>query len=353
MSRQQFSQQLRRERELRGWSQARLAAELGTTPNTVSAWERGISLPSPFFREKLCALLERNAQEMGLIQAEAKEEALQDISYTTIEIPSNEQKPIEQTIFSHKTAPTNVAPQIINRPLDIPEETRPPANKKARKLLLLTAILLILSLLIGAGSIYLTAQQPNPYTQKGTLVLEDTLAAQNLHLNWQEGWNENHASCQFRREAYFSYQPLEGFFHACIAQATNYQNFAYEVEMTLLSGDYGGLIFRSMNSIDSKYYLFRIHTDGRYALKLYIDKVDDHAPMLAEGTSAAIRTGIAQTNLLAVVADKETISLYANHQKLATIQNNTYTHGQIGLFAGNEMQAPAEGFFRNLKVWTW
>src|SRR5689334_14695987 len=62
-----FPHILRQERELRGWSQARTAQELGTTPNTISAWERGLSLPSPYFREKLCALLGKNAQELGLL----------------------------------------------------------------------------------------------------------------------------------------------------------------------------------------------------------------------------------------------------------------------------------------------
>ena len=41
----------------------------------------------------------------------------------------------------------------------------------------------------------------------------DPLKDQGQHLNWQEGWNENGASCQFKRDAYYSTQPLEGYFH--------------------------------------------------------------------------------------------------------------------------------------------
>lgn len=65
------NQRLRRERELRGWSQSRVAQEIGTDPATVSRWERGLSFPYPFFRERLCELFGKNAEELGLVQTES------------------------------------------------------------------------------------------------------------------------------------------------------------------------------------------------------------------------------------------------------------------------------------------
>ncbi len=59
---------LKIERERRGWSQNTVAEAVGTDPTTVSRWERGISFPYPFFREKLCALFEKNAYELGLVR---------------------------------------------------------------------------------------------------------------------------------------------------------------------------------------------------------------------------------------------------------------------------------------------
>ncbi|GHO44129.1 tetratricopeptide repeat protein [Ktedonospora formicarum] len=61
------NQRLRRERELRGWSQSRVAQEIGTDPATVSRWERGLSFPYPYFRERLCDLFGKNAEELGLV----------------------------------------------------------------------------------------------------------------------------------------------------------------------------------------------------------------------------------------------------------------------------------------------
>ena len=58
---------LRYEREQRGWSQARVAEQIGTEAVNVSRWERGFSSPSPYYREKLCNLFEKSAQDLGFL----------------------------------------------------------------------------------------------------------------------------------------------------------------------------------------------------------------------------------------------------------------------------------------------
>jgi len=60
------NEQLRRARDLRGWTQADLAEALGTDFETVSRWERGITVPSSYYREKLCTTLGKTAEELGL-----------------------------------------------------------------------------------------------------------------------------------------------------------------------------------------------------------------------------------------------------------------------------------------------
>lgn len=67
---QQPYQRLKHERERRGWSQAKVAEELGIDSTTMSRWERGISLPYPYYREKLCVLYGKNAHELGLVPNE-------------------------------------------------------------------------------------------------------------------------------------------------------------------------------------------------------------------------------------------------------------------------------------------
>lgn len=61
------NEQLKRQRELRGWSQARLGEEIGTSPVSISRWETGLMVPAPHFREKLCELFQQTADELGFI----------------------------------------------------------------------------------------------------------------------------------------------------------------------------------------------------------------------------------------------------------------------------------------------
>lgn len=70
-----FNQQLRRERELKGWSQQDLAEQLGTTPLSVSRWECAVTVPKPYFRRKLCVLFERSAEELGLLAGHVQDDS--------------------------------------------------------------------------------------------------------------------------------------------------------------------------------------------------------------------------------------------------------------------------------------
>jgi transcriptional regulator with XRE-family HTH domain len=61
---------LRREREWHSLSQQQVAEYIGTTPLSVSRWERGIVLPGPHFRRALCSLFKKNPYELGFVSVE-------------------------------------------------------------------------------------------------------------------------------------------------------------------------------------------------------------------------------------------------------------------------------------------
>jgi WD40 repeat protein/transcriptional regulator with XRE-family HTH domain len=63
-----FHEQLRHERELRGWSQADLAEKVDCDTKTVGRWEGGIGFPRPYHRQKLCETFGKNAEELGLVR---------------------------------------------------------------------------------------------------------------------------------------------------------------------------------------------------------------------------------------------------------------------------------------------
>jgi len=65
------NESLIRARHEKGWSQAQLAEEVGTTFETVSRWERGVVMPGSYYFEKLCSSLGKTARELGYGKADS------------------------------------------------------------------------------------------------------------------------------------------------------------------------------------------------------------------------------------------------------------------------------------------
>lgn len=61
------NERLKRERLLRGWTQADVAGFLDTDGYTVNRWERGRAYPSAPFRRKLCELFHKDALDLGIM----------------------------------------------------------------------------------------------------------------------------------------------------------------------------------------------------------------------------------------------------------------------------------------------
>ena len=68
---------LRDERLQRNWSQQDLADRVSTTPNNVGRWERGETLPNPYFRQQLCAVFGKSSVALGLIAERPADPSLQ------------------------------------------------------------------------------------------------------------------------------------------------------------------------------------------------------------------------------------------------------------------------------------
>ncbi len=61
------NERLRHARFLKGWTQSQLAEAVGTDNETVSRWERGVTLPSLYYRAKLCEALGKTPEELGFL----------------------------------------------------------------------------------------------------------------------------------------------------------------------------------------------------------------------------------------------------------------------------------------------
>ena len=94
-------------------------------------------------------------------------------------------------------------------------------------------------------------------------------------------------------------------------------------------------------------YSFYINQDGTYAFYLAGPSAGQY---LRNGSSPFIKTGLNQTNLIAVVARGSTIYLYVNKQYITSLSDNTFSSGQIGVLV-NENSLPTEVMFQNVQVW--
>src|SRR5437763_10779368 len=118
--------------------------------------------------------------------------------------------------------------------------------------------------------------------------------------------------------------------------------------MTLLKGDSGGLVFRA-NGDNSTFYYFRIDSTGSYMLIIYTGHTSPG--ILQAGTIPAFHKGLGKSNLLAVVANGDHISLYINHTHVTNVMESTYIQGQIGVAASTAESPPVEVVFSNARVW--
>ena len=187
-----------------------------------------------------------------------------------------------------------------------------------------------------------TAAPQTTNSPAGVLTLDDTLSTPNAN-KWDVfTYSGNVGGCSYTDGAYHATMKQAGTVSLCTAHATNFSNFTYQVNMTILSGtasDGGGLIFRSASG---KSYRFRVSTDGSF------DLVADHT--LIASSSSAIKTGLNQTNVLKVKAQDTTISIYVNNVLLANITNSASSTGTIGVFAVDFTQ-PTDVAFSNAQVW--
>src|SRR5260370_18879893 len=73
---------LRQERELRGWTQSEVAERIGSTRINVGRWENGLTVPSPYYRQKLAELFEKSIAELGLLPEGGEEGAREEEAHT-------------------------------------------------------------------------------------------------------------------------------------------------------------------------------------------------------------------------------------------------------------------------------
>lgn len=180
----------------------------------------------------------------------------------------------------------------------------------------------------------------------GTPALSSPLTAQD-NANWSNYNAVGGGGCAFSNNALHASVFQSQTYVPCFAQASNFSNFAFQVQMTILKGDGGGLVFRA-NEANVQLYLLRISHTGLFGISVSRDR-KTITPILDDSNSA-LKTG-SQTNLVTVIARNSALSIYVNKQFVGTISDTTYSVGEIGVFAYDTSNG-TDVAFNNATVWT-
>ncbi len=189
------------------------------------------------------------------------------------------------------------------------------------------------------------------YTQStsGTPAFNNALSDNKGDGKWDEGSVAVNTGCVFTNGAYHVSEARQGYFQPCIAEDTKFGNVAYSVDLTINKGNPGqtGMVFRA-SSDNTAYYLFRIGTNGSYALDVY--STHGNVKTLVQGFSSAITTSFGQANTLTVIAQGTHYLLFANGQYVDSASDNTLQAGKIGVVAG-DAGTPIDVTVGNVQVW--
>jgi len=289
-----------------------------------------------------------------------------------------------------KPTPYNVAaPHTPLQPFRVPTQEQPspmvPQQQRVTMPRLTVLVILLVLLIIGGSGIgyYAVAVRPTELQAQATAVTRNLLATQtqgtaqayaqatattvaltpqeiytratsgtpviNDSLDVQEGstWLQQSSSlfsCAFSSGAYHVRSLKQVGFTDCIAFNSLFNNLAFQVQLKIIAGAAGGLMFRLTNN---GAYFFGVEQNTSYYLIIFKDNVPS---LLTAGSNAAINPGPNQPNLLTVVAESNHIYLYVNKQPIANVTNSVFDSGQVALYAASAT-GPADVAFSDVQVW--
>ena len=248
----------------------------------------------------------------------------------------------------------------------------------AKRTIILLVMLLLVVLVSGGGLIYYaTAIRPGQLYTQATVTARAQATAQ-VQANTPQGiyskatsgipivndplnnsatssWNaytqiDGNGKCDFINGAYHVAETDTGKFFFCTTGST-LGNFAFQVQMTIILGDIGGIIFRAdPNPAVIKCYRLRIDSQGNYDLLTYTGKPGNDPLLLQEGHLSASKIGLNKPNLITLIARGSDFYLYVNKQYLTHVVDSTYSSGQVGLAAG-DLTSPTDVAYNNAKIW--
>ncbi len=185
-----------------------------------------------------------------------------------------------------------------------------------------------------------TPQQVYQSVMTLTPVLRTSMTAADA-ADWEQS-QSNVGSCGFHDGSYVVGATHASSFQVCSRMNMAGHNFAYQMDMTVVQGDSGGMIGRGdgVNGLR-----FRVGTDGTF------DLVSGQTTLISSTSNSAIKQG-EQTNTLLMVVEDKAIYLYVNGAYLGTANDTLTGGGSFGLMAVDFGKATSVRY-QNATIWQW
>jgi hypothetical protein len=159
--------------------------------------------------------------------------------------------------------------------------------------------------------------------------------------------DDQYGTCGFRDHAYHVLAKQQDNTYASYPTLSQYHNQVLQVQLTILSGSYGGLMFHTS---DTSGYVFIVNTQGEYMLYRYLRGGNPDATIISFNRSAFVNKG--SNNLIAVITLNDHIYLYANKRYITQVTDASYPQGYIGLTAINNPHVTnTDVAFNNIQLW--
>jgi hypothetical protein len=259
----------------------------------------------------------------------------------------------------------------------------PPQRSQGKRIALIAGIVILALILVGEG-IFLLApghSSPGPVTKGtatsaatstsatqsnqdpygslgGTLVTSDPMHDNSKGNKWDEATMNDQqgtgkAVCGFTSGAYHLTRTSKGAL-TCDPEAANLtlSNVVFEATITIIQGDEAGVEVR-VDQTKGTSYIASINTSGSYVIDTENNVPSPQNPykILRSGQNGAIKTGLNQSNVVALAANGNTISLYINGQFIDSTTDTTYKSGQLGVYGYTTTSNNLDVMISNVRVW--
>ncbi len=158
-------------------------------------------------------------------------------------------------------------------------------------------------------------------------------------------WGDT-GTCYFRDKAYYvAYNGDSSGVYTCDANRLYFRDAAIQMDVTLISGNSAGIIFRASADL-SELYQFMINSDQFY---MGVYGANGQPTLLIQPTSSSAIRGLGQKNTLLVITKGDDFRFFINGIFVAETHDSTLATGNVGVSLDHEPDGEAR--FSNLAVY--